>query len=440
MKILHITQYCHLGSIGGTERYVLDLIRELDVLHVESAIGWVTLQSKENAHLESFQVFLLPGVPMRVDGPHPELRLIFASVIADFQPSIIHFHTFGRSEAAVARCASLQGIPYVFTYHSPAWTCRREDLMAFNRASLCDGEVRIFRCAACKMHERLEFAPVWLAWALVFLTLPLCIMLAFFPQTGFRRKVAFLADTWMFRSELRQFLKKCSRVFACAEWSIPVLTANGTSMEQIAKCPQGVSQELPLSEIPRSRPRKQEEFTIGYVGRVVPVKGVDILVEGFSKLSFNNVKLHIYGWPENAPKDAFYHCIAEAAKKDRRIHLLPKFDLPEMAKIYQKIDLLCIPSVWPETGPLVLFEALQRGIPVYGSSRVGQLGLLQERGRVVEPNTVEQWHIALDAALRKHGHGEWDDVCEKAKGKGKLRAMNDVAEEINKAYSSILSV
>jgi hypothetical protein len=30
LNILHVTKYCHAGSIGGTERYVLDLIRGLD--------------------------------------------------------------------------------------------------------------------------------------------------------------------------------------------------------------------------------------------------------------------------------------------------------------------------------------------------------------------------------------------------------------------------
>jgi hypothetical protein len=38
VRILHITEYCHAGSIGGTERYVLDLIRGLDTAGFQNGI------------------------------------------------------------------------------------------------------------------------------------------------------------------------------------------------------------------------------------------------------------------------------------------------------------------------------------------------------------------------------------------------------------------
>jgi hypothetical protein len=39
MKILHVTQYCHAGSTGGTERYIVDLVRGLDGFGVENAVA-----------------------------------------------------------------------------------------------------------------------------------------------------------------------------------------------------------------------------------------------------------------------------------------------------------------------------------------------------------------------------------------------------------------
>lgn len=439
MRILHITQYCHLGSIGGTERYILDLIHELDKFHVESNIGWVTEQINEDEESRDIKVFRFPGVPMRIDRANPKLRFVFAFVIATFRPNIIHFHTFGRSEAAIARRASAERIPYVFTYHSPAWTCRRDDLMAFDSKIPCDGKVRIFKCSACKVHERLKFTPIWLAYFLVILSAPFALFGAFFPQTQFRRRVAFLADTWIFRFELRRFLKKCSRVFACADWSVPLLGLNGTPQEHIVRCPQGVSREFPVLANDSKDDLNRQIFRIAFVGRVEPVKGVDILIEGFLRLKSRNVRLYIYGWPEDIPKSSFYDNIAKAAQMDERIILQQKLEMTEMLKMYREIDLLCIPSVWPETGPLVLFEAFERGVPVFGSKRVGQLKLLENRGKVIEPNTSEQWRVCLEEALDLFHNGEWDAVCERAKGEEDLRTMSNVAREVEGEYLSILS-
>ena len=439
MKILHITQYCHTESIGGTERYILDLIRGLEKQGHESAIGWLTSKAKKSVVKDAIRIFPLPGTPMRVDRPSPDLLSVFDVVAGDFPPGIIHFHTFGRNEAALAQWAILHGIPYVFTYHSPGWTCRREDLMAFDRPTPCDGEVRVFRCSACKIHERVRKVPAWIAWLATIASIPFSILLAQCSQTRFRRRTAFLADTRDFRRALRTFLENCRLIFACAEWSVPLLLSNGASKQTIELCPQGVSSTSLLLTGKRNHPTglANETFNIGYVGRVVPVKGVDILVDSFNMLAAKDVRLYIYGWPDVAPENDFYDSIQMVAEKNTRIQLVPRLPMTELMKRYGELDLLCIPSVWPETGPLVLFEALQCGVPVYGTGRVGQLKLLQSRGLVVEPNTREEWYKALLDSYQKYCSGQWDQARTRAFGAGELRTMADVAGDVAVGYASL---
>lgn len=436
MNILHITKYCHIESVGGTERFLLDLLYELDALQHKNILGWLTLKTDQKVLSQGLQVAPLPGTLMRVDPPNPALVPAVKSLIGDFNPDIIHFHTFGRSEAAIARFAREEGIPYVFTYHSPGWTCRREDLMAFNRPTPCDGEACTFRCSACKIHERLRVIPVWLAWLATLASIPFSLFSARKPQSSVRRRTAFLADTFAFRRDLRSFLKVCSVVFSCAEWSIPLLLRNGTEEKVLRYCPQGVSSEMVeiCKEADQQRSAKKE-FTIGYVGRIVPVKGVDILVGAFRSLHAEDARLRIYGWPEVVPKSAFYDQIKRAADEDARITLVPRLTMTEMMKQYADIDLLCIPSISLETGPLVLFEAFQRGIPVFASDRIGQMQLLQERGEVVEPNTVEGWHLALQQAVEEYRCGEWSHVRARACGTGSLRSMIDVARDVSTGYA-----
>lgn len=437
MRILHITQYCHLESVGGTERYIVDLIGRLNVRQHINAVGWLCSDAHRLASTMGEGVYLLPGTQMRVDRPNHLLLRAINDVVERFRPDILHFHTFGRSEAAIAEYANSMGLPYAFTYHSPAWTCRREDLLLYGGLTPCDGQVRTFRCSACKLHERLKYLPVWLIYIIVLLISPISNVLFKFKTSKLRRRISFVADTSAFRKDLNCFLENCSCVFACAEWSVPVLVRNGADNGRLHLCPQGVSTIL-TNYPPRERP-PDRPFTIGYVGRVVPVKGVDILVQGFRLLSEKSAELRIYGWPETFEMTKFYKEINHAADIDSRIKLIPRLGMDEMISEYRKIDLLCIPSVWLETGPLVLFEALQSGVPVFGSDRVGQLNLLKERGAVIAPNTSRQWFQALQAAAEKYHSDGWGHEVLRAYGSESLRDMDNVAEDVVAGYMNATS-
>lgn len=436
MKVLHITQYCHIFSIGGTERYIKDLVCELRGLGCASAIAWLTPHTTEFIVQDVVPIYGLPGASMRVDPPQSDLKGAFTRVVDDFHPDIIHFHTFSKSEAALAFWAAQKGIPYCFTYHSPGWTCRREDLMAFGGLKPCNGKVRTFRCSACKLHERVPTLPQVLAWLAVSLSLPLSLFQLWRRQTSFRRRTAFVADTWGLRCALRGFLCKCSCSIACAEWSVPVLELNGAPPKCITLCPQGVSGCQEVGGGHENQLFRDSFFTVAYIGRVVPVKGGDILINAFSRLVARDIRLKIFGWPE-VESGFFHRHIRAVAAQDERIQLIPRMPLEKMQIEYDNIDLLCIPSRGPETGPLVLFEAFQRGIPVYGSSLIGQISLLKQRGRVVEPNEETCWENHLCRAHDLWSRGKWGKERNRAFGVDPLRTMKDVASEVYSEYSRI---
>jgi len=374
---------------------------------------------------------------MRVDDPVMGFMAAAETLFEEEDPDVLHFHTFGLSEALLARMCDERAVPYAFTYHSPAWTCRRETMLLYGKEP-CDGEVRPWRCSACQAEERLGLGRIVgqvaatgslaLGWG----ALPL-------GRTSLRRRTAFYYDTMRFRRALRRFLSSCSLVVSCCDWSRPVLLLNGARPETVRDCPQGVSMDF-NSAIETAQPRapraESDVFTIGYVGRLVPVKGAHILMEGFSQTQEPKARLRIVGWePENAER-AYGRRIRELAAKDARIMLVPKTGLGGTIEEYRHLSLLAIPSVWMETGPLTLFEALAVGVPVYGSKRIGQLGLLRERGRTVEPNTLESWRKALEEAFALHQRGNWAAEVERAFGHGRLRTMGDVAEEMLQHYRS----
>jgi glycosyltransferase involved in cell wall biosynthesis len=185
--------------------------------------------------------------------------------------------------------------------------------------------------------------------------------------------------------------------------------------------------------------QKNGVFTVGYVGRLAPVKGVDLITEAFVKTKEPSARLRIVGWePENA-QTPYARRIQDLAGLDNRITLVPRSKFSGTIEEYRGLSLLVIPSVWMETGPLTLFEALALGVPVYGSNRIGQLAMLKEKGRVVEPNTVEAWGRALQEAFDLWRSGAWRQVIERAHCNGELRTMKKVSEEMAEHYKRALA-
>jgi glycosyltransferase involved in cell wall biosynthesis len=442
MRILQISEYCHAGSIGGTERYLLELIRGLQAQGADSQIGWLSSDKRRSFYSEKILIHSLPNALMRVDEPPPQLAVVAESLLDGLQPDVVHFHTFGLAEAAVARIVWQRSIPYVFTYHSAGWTCRRGDLLIWGGNQPCDGEVRTLRCAACKVQERFG-GPALGGYLGALLSGPLDLMFMRSSRVNFRRRACFLSDTRRYRKALREFLGGCSLAVSCSDWGKPVLVVNGARPECVKIIPQGAPMDFVESAQKASDAcllRKHgKPFTIGYIGRITPDKGVDILVEGFTRVPGNDLRLKIYGYVAGEKSvNRLNGRLESLARKDARIELHPRLPLAEMVRAYSELDLVAIPSVWLETGPLVLFEALQMGIPVFSSNRIGHLGLLKEVGVIVEPNTPRGWREALTRAANEHRNGDWDKRRMQICHLQNLRVMSEVATEMMSCYNTVL--
>jgi glycosyltransferase involved in cell wall biosynthesis len=436
VRIFHISEYCHVDSIGGTERYILDLIRGLDAAGIQNGIIWLQPGlSAETLEADGVRIFKLPSPPMRVDAPLPEFHSAATRLLETEKPDRLHFHTLGLTEAALSKLARQRGIPCAFTYHSPGWTCRRGTMLLYGKEP-CDGEVRAWRCSACQSEERLGMgslaghAATVISLALGWAALPL-------GRTSPRRRAAFYYDSARFSRSIRNFLAECDLVVSCCDWSGPVLQRNGARENCIVHCPQGVPNTI--ADMLRTEPKNfpaatDKEFVVGYVGRVTEVKGVHILMEGFSQMKAEEARLRIVGYDAGNPHLPYSRLLQKLAQTDSRIELVPKKSFNGTFAEYRRLSLLTIPSVGMETGPLTLLEALAVGVPVYGSNRIGQLDLLRERGCIVEPNTPASWAQALTEAYEQFQRGE---LSRPSVGTARLRTMTDIAKEMATCYRGI---
>jgi len=158
----------------------------------------------------------------------------------------------------------------------------------------------------------------------------------------------------------------------------------GVDVQRFAK-----AAPLELPEIRRPR--------IGFVGRLEPVKGLDVLLDAVAQLR-TPASLVIVG---DGSLGGHLH---------QRAHVLPSVSYDQVPSLLKALDVLVLPSVTilplhREQFGRVLVEAMAAGVPVIGSSSgaipevIGDAGLVvPERDAAALANAIER--VLTDAQLR----------------------------------------
>ncbi len=119
----------------------------------------------------------------------------------------------------------------------------------------------------------------------------------------------------------------------------------------------------------KKTPRKsRENLTLGFIGSVLPHKGVHTLIEAI-KLLDDNVKLKIYGDYFHAAD--YFSQLKKLANSDKRIEFLGKYDYSEISKIQNELDLVVVPSIWWENAPFTILTSFANKTPVIASDLGG---------------------------------------------------------------------
>ncbi len=142
--------------------------------------------------------------------------------------------------------------------------------------------------------------------------------------------------------------------------------------------------------VPRSDRRDPARgFVIGYVGRLVPEKGVDLLLEAVSDLA-GIWRLHIVG---KGPQQSSLESMARRLGVGERVTFEGALPSLRMPAFYRELDALVLPSRsqpnWVEQFGRVLIEAMACGVPVIGSDCgeiphvIGEAGLIFPEGETL---------------------------------------------------------
>lgn len=117
------------------------------------------------------------------------------------------------------------------------------------------------------------------------------------------------------------------------------------------------------------RPAGETKFL--FVGSILELKGIFNLVSTFKKLAYPSISLQIVGKGKDTEK------LLREIEGDDRISYLGFKNTEELYEIYQKSDVLLVPSEWDEPFGRVVIEGNANGLPVIGSNRGGIPEILQ---------------------------------------------------------------
>ncbi len=151
-------------------------------------------------------------------------------------------------------------------------------------------------------------------------------------------------------------------------------------------------------------PAPERPFTIGCVARLVPEKGVTLLLQAAARLA-GDWRLRFVG---GGPLRAELETLARELGVSERVTFVSQLPSAEMPAQYREFDVLVAPSLtlpnWKEQfGPRASVEAMASGIPVIGSDSGAISSVVADAGLIVREGDADALSEALDL-LRSDPH------------------------------------
>jgi glycosyltransferase involved in cell wall biosynthesis len=134
------------------------------------------------------------------------------------------------------------------------------------------------------------------------------------------------------------------------------------------------------------RPLLGRKLRFGFLGQIIPTKGVHALIDAFLANELLDTELWIAGRGENGYEN-------DLRRRTQAVHNIRWLGVVKPTELFENIDVLVVPSVWHDTAPLVVLEAASHAVPVLGSNRGGIPELIQ-------PSTGWTFDPGDPAALR----------------------------------------
>jgi glycosyltransferase involved in cell wall biosynthesis len=437
IPVLHVPYTFFPDLPGGTEIYVAALIRGMREHGYDGVVAAPAETESNYTHddipVHRFKKNPLPSLDAAYGAPDEVAAQSFRKIFQQVNPRIVHIHahTAAVSERLADEAKSF-GAKIFFSYHTPTASCIRGTMM-FMGGSVCDGVLDVRRCAICTLQ--MHGIPQWAGRAVANISPSIGLMLGARISGDIVTALRIPAYVAEAHGRFRSLLAKCDRVVAVCQWVMEMLAANGIPASKLRLCRQGLPRDAIRQDYARETAKvsRAGPIRLGYFGRLDPTKGLDVVLDALVQIPEIPVVLEVYGIEQ--PGSAAYASRLRGLA-DSRVLFRSPLQSSDINRAMAECDFIVAPSRWPETGPLVVYEAFGAGTPVLGSPIGGIAELVTDgvNGILIAPNDSRAWanEIAALAADR-------DRVARLRNGIRAPRTMRDAAREMAAHYGSVLA-
>lgn len=359
----------------------------------------------------------IPTTKYRYKFINEEVNVRFEKIINEFKPDLIHFGHLNHLSISLPEIASKRSIPVVFTLHDFWLMCSRGRFIQRNSKELlklCDGQEDkkcATECYSGYFTGDLEFLnsdiTYWKQWISTRM-----------EQT---KKIVNYVDHFIAPSKF--LMNKFTEDFNIPHKKISYLDYG-----------------FDLNRLKNRNRIKEEDFIFGYIGTHTPEKGIDLLLEAFSKL-LSKAKLRIWGeWNQDT---AALKLIANQfpEKIKDRIEWMGSYKNENIVtEVFNKLDTIIVPSIWGENSPLVIHEAQQLRVPVITANYGGMTEYVEDgvNGLLFNHRDAESLSKKMESLLKnKNLYTKLTHNGYLYSNDGNVPSINEHTEQLEKIYFNI---
>ena len=377
MRILYMTHFYPPAPCGGAGYYTAALAENFGKAGHETRVLCAGRWQEGGQHFGGFDDDVCSGVSVRrlhlnwrlAPQPfdylydNPRLDEAVQLYLNEYQPDIVHITSCITLSARVISIVKKSHVPVVVHLVDYWFICPLHTLLRKDRR-VCFGGKDAWECQSCLLYG--SKADRWSkavlsesARSFLFSRLGRIPMVTRLPGL-----IGLLGDMARRRRYTLQSLCVADAVIAPSQTLLDLYVRNGMPRHRIDLLLFGHDIQW-ATGVQRGF---SSQLRLGYLGNILPIKGVHVLLEAFASLSQrDDVSLHIYG------NDAIDVTYADRLKSNLPANVFwhGAYQRDQLASILSNIDVLVVPSVWHENRPLVIQEGFAAGCPVIVSDLGG---------------------------------------------------------------------
>jgi glycosyltransferase involved in cell wall biosynthesis len=377
MKILQVAHSFVPYTMAGAELYTYKLSKELSRKNSVWVFFRVNLPKEKEyalleAELQGFRTcainhtfrFIRSFGDTYTDGA---IDSEFGRLLDRVRPDIVHIQHLLFLSLGMIDEIKKRDIPLVYTLHDYWLICYRGQLIKDDFSICAKGSIP--ECREC-LKYLLRIKPYSIYFYSVLRKFCPPRVLGAFKNIYLKLvKSRSLKDIVRLKDSLREARSKIDLFIAPSNFIKDIFINNGIPQEKIVYSPYGFDKLSFSGRVEGNPGRKVLNF--GYIGTLLPMKGIDILISAFQGLKSRDIKLSVYGKLFSySGFEAYPEQLRNKSAKDPRIALMGGYDNKDVAGILNDFDVVVVPSIWQENAPLVIQEAFLAGKPVI-ASRIG---------------------------------------------------------------------